>query len=215
MSSTEDHHGTPLSVPVGVAGVLDALSGTGHDLSAATVVLGKRCELDLDAVTALRGPVAARALVEYWDDTRRLATLVGRGTAAGQDVVVVRRQLGVWRQRTGRDKADLAEQFEALSRLGPSVTDELDELLGPRDEGEAAAELVVLDRSLPEALGGPATLCEQRRVLRVVARYAPWRDRKLRRLASLEALCDEVWPEPGPALLEAWAQPHKGHGGPS
>ena len=33
-------------------------------------------------------------------------------------------------------------------------------------------------------------------MLRLTARYASWRDRKLRRLAQLEALSDEVWPDP-------------------
>jgi hypothetical protein len=123
--------------------------------------------------------------------------------------LVLRRPLVTWRQETGRTKRDLGEQLAALERLGPEITSSVHALLdGPAGEAsDASLELTVLDRGLGPELGGPATACEQRRVLVLGARYASWRDRRLRRLVSVEAYADELWPEPEPAVLRALGAP--------
>lgn len=48
----------------------------------------------------------------------------------------------------------------------------------------------------PAALGGAPTNGELRRLLTLEARYATWRDRKVRRLAYLKVEVEEVWPDP-------------------
>lgn len=194
-----------LGVPAACAAVLDAVCGVHVDVAAALVVVGERTEVDLDALAREHGDDVARALAGFWERTRRMNRQLGLGTAAGTEVVMVRRGLGEWRQGTGRHKSDLSEQLGAMGRLGPSVASALDGLLAAGDGVERSEDLVVLDGALPACLGGPMGPCEQRRVLRVTARYAAWRDRRLRRLAVVEALADEVWPVPDDGERLAWA----------
>lgn len=196
-----------LYVPAGTLAVLTELGlverARALELAGCVVQLGLRPELDVAQVAARAGRDLAELLTEYWHQTRRFHALRRRGQAAGLECVVVRRRLGSWRQETGRTKRDLTAQLDALERLGPGVTAQLAALLdGSHAEGtEAQLELVVLACTLDPALGGMATPCEQRRVVTLTARYAGWRDRRVRRLAAVEAYADEVWPAPSEAVL--------------
>lgn len=196
-----------LTIPFGAVVALCALEPGVVDLAqldACCRTVGLRPELDLEMLTATLGPVRAEVLVEYWHEARRLHSRRLRGAASGNSVVVLRRPIGVWRQETGRPKRDLVEQYEALTHLGDGSALTVADLLDVHPDGERIVELVSVDLDLPTALGGPAHCGEQRRVLRITARYSPWRDRRLRRLTLVEAFADEVWPEPDAELVARW-----------
>lgn len=190
-----------LSVPATAAAALDALCGGVHRgaLQRCVVRVGERAEIDLRALSAELGEERASALGRYWLRARDLSA----GTAVGTEVIVIERRVGVWKQDTGKNKQDLGPQLEALGRLGPRIADALDEALGPKEGEEHRFSVTTTAKVLPQELGGPLGPGELRRRFVITVRYAPWRDRKVRRLAQLEALSEEAWPVEGD-LIEVW-----------
>lgn len=115
---------------------------------------------------------------------------------------------------TKTTRRDLRDECEALCAL-PGFGVLFDKLLGTEPDltklaaafatlggvlnvdGSTATVTVIIDPLpvWPEALGGGASPAETHRELTVVVRWAKWRDRRSRRLASLCVVTLEDWPK--------------------
>lgn len=178
--------------------------------------LGANVEVDLDAVAACLGPGAADDLFAH-----HLACLE---PLAGGDGVRLRRTLRRAVQRTAkRDRADLDAELDALDKVpgvGPYVEEltaaapssEALDLLGEplqaqrRSDGTRAVASLVVDAAIDwlPVLGGPAAVGELHRLLEVTAIHAPWRDRRVRRLAGLTVAAEELWPAAPAGCAAGW-----------
>ena len=130
--------------------------------------------------------------------------------------IATRRRIGLWRQGAGTkssQRGDLARQFETLSR-NPELAAVTKALLGAAPEipelerlGAAVTLSGVVTRVVVRvegtrqweaALGGAAWAQEVEREFVLEANHAPWRDRQVRRLASVEVLAVEMHADPAP-----------------
>jgi hypothetical protein len=192
------------TVPVAAAMVLGCDADRRAALELCAVVVGERVELDLAAVAARVGEPAAVALASYWTDARRFWARRARGRV--EPGVVVRRTLGVYTQDTGKPRRDLGECYRELCALGAGAREAVDDVLDAHlgDRGEVTVES--RQRDYPTCLGGVAGGGELRRTFTVTARYAAWRDRRVRRFEALKVAVDELWPVPAGDVDGLWRE---------
>lgn len=175
--------------------------------------VGGRVEVDLDAVEAV-SPQACRALEAYHCQTLALWRDLASGTPSGAPYMTTQRLLADHQQVTGKvGRRDLPEVLAELEELaltaelvtavtapevdGPAVRRLAAGAGGSAAQPSAGVWVVQVPMSgpvaWPEALGGPVHLSEIGRTLRLTARHASWRDRRVRRLARVEVLVEELW----------------------
>lgn len=183
-------------------------------------VVGTRVEVDLDAVR-WRDPQAAAACEHYMQRNQEMWRALAAGTA--RPYVQTRRTLARHRQSTTKGaKTDLREVFAELQSFEP-LASLLETSTGPQqtsrqelralgaDHVALAADSTLLrvdlepHQLLPDSLGGAPTYSEVGRHITVTARHAPWRDRRVRRLAAVDVEVTEIWApaEESRAMLQA------------
>lgn len=181
--------------------------------------LGRRPEVDLRAV-ASECPRLAVELEQILRASRQVWSAV-TNQLAGVPYVRTQRQLAQHVQVTAKSgRSDLGDVLEVLTEqagvgtIVEALTAAEPDLLLVRDlatvfagkvatlpDGSVELELVLPGvGGLPELLGGPSWPGEVRRRLVVVVRHAAWRDRRVRRLASVTVVAEEVWADPALAL---------------
>lgn len=176
-----------------------------HLAKLACVELGVRVEVDLEAADTIV-PGSARVLTDYWRKAQEMLSDLAAGRER-EDAVVMRRVIAAKRQTdTKSGRADLADELFALTghpRLVRAVgilesAPNWKELarVGTLRQGESTSSISVTlpSQGLPEQLGGARARNEVRRRVTVEASHAQWRDRKARRLVSVNVSADEVWP---------------------
>ncbi len=176
--------------------------------------LGMRVEIDLASVAAALGDSAADDLYAHYLRCKQ----------GGAGTVRMYRCLHHAAQRTAKkQRADLTDELAALDSL-PGVADFVAEFTGPSPDGQRLAVLgspfhaatrvdsrsgvarLAVDSRLDwvPLLGGPASPGERRRIVELSARYAAWRDRRVRRLSEVRVLAEEHWPAAPPGLAAHW-----------
>jgi len=213
------------TVPVGAIALLladrpdlrAALRPTGR-------MVGSRVEIDLAAAAARCGPGVAEIFEAYWRRCETVWAGEGTGAFAGTGTVLARRAVADHVQVTAKaGRSDLGAVYETLTGL-PLLDAITAELTSERPDdgvlrrlsapfagtveqiGDGALEVVLYTdaaATLPAVLGGVAWPGELQRELRLLARHAAWRDRRVRRLARVSVYTHELWPDPAPcrALL--------------
>lgn len=210
------------TVPLRCVQTYRSLTGDDAEVpSEALVKLGRNTEVSLAALD----PTEAVAVLEMWGATRRMWNAVAAGTAPSGAWVRTRTVVHHARQDTGRAKLDLHAELAGLTELTEldefttlllSSTPDLDELrtlasafemtLDSAEHGAIRADVTFTrPRRWPESLGPGVSVCEAARTLSVVARHAGWRDRAVRRLASVTVTVDELWADPRAAAAAAAA----------
>lgn len=173
--------------------------------------LGERVEIDLDLLDVSDPDAAAQVrryltdCAAFWADRHPSGAYLG-----------VERTLVAARQQDGRGgKRDLHDELEALTQLGgvgPYIheltartldEDRLARLGAPLSavavESGSQREVTLHAPSVgmwPTILGGAPSPGEVSRKVRVRVSHANWRDRRVRRLMSVEVLAVELWPDP-------------------
>jgi hypothetical protein len=182
--------------------------------------VGRRVEVDLDAVAAAGHRPLAQALLLYGRECDELWRALEASTAGGRPFVTVRRDLLEHVQLTGKkDRADLGEVYEAFATV-PTLADLVERLTGAEPDVAALTLMAsslggqlsvpadgVLEVTLrlsgrwalPDVLGGVSGPGEVSRELVLTARQAAWRDRRVRRLARVLVRSVELWPDPAPS----------------
>lgn len=154
-------------------------------------------------------PQERKGLGEYWEKCQQFWADLDAGREPGP-WLAVQRQIVDARQRRGED---LVDELEALLRVGAfgSVVEyfcdndpDPEKVLrlatdvgGELNDTKLGRELtLVVDGELvwDEVLGGPAGPGEWSRTFRLEVSHAKWRDRRARRLISVQVYADEVWP---------------------
>lgn len=160
-------------------------------------------EIDLAAVADRAGPAAAARVRAYYEAARRF------WAAPAGPWVRVERVLVDARQRTGWPRLDLHAELaavEATPGLCAAARAALANpppaaLSGPLEYHRHAtgARLVWYAPRLarwPVALGAAPGPGEVLRRVELDVRHAPWRDRRIRRLARVRVCVEEYWPDP-------------------
>jgi hypothetical protein len=179
--------------------------------------LGGQCEVALEELPT---ELADEALA-IWVRTRSLFQAREQGSEpSGRWVRTTRVSFEAHQQDGGKrlhgpnlPKLDLTSQYHALEQLGPAgVTcqkflsaepnaTEIESFgamykaqVSEHADGSRGLQLSFLAPPWwPTALGSGATLSEVGRTLTMTGRYAPWRDRPLRRLRSASVAITELW----------------------
>lgn len=183
-------------------------------VSACGVRVGAAVEVDLDRLRAADAALADR-LADYWNRCNELWDRFAEGEV-GLDAIDVRRLLRSAAQTDSRaGRLDLNAEMKALIGLavvGPLVK----ELLGANPDfqsitkrGESVGLTVEVQgdmrvvrfalparRPWPAELGGVASRGEWERGFTMRVSHAPWRDRRVRRLVSLQIHATETWARP-------------------
>lgn len=172
-------------------------------------VIGDRLEVDMDSL-ARAAPQLAAAIEAFDRDTQALwASGAGPFVLTRRDVVDHKQVTA----KTGRE--DLTDVFTELGHLSltaelldavtcpdpdPAVVHALaDQLAGSADLTDGAWHVTVpLEGAVawPACLGGPPGHAEVSRALVITCRHAPWRDRRVRRLARVRVHVEEMWADP-------------------
>lgn len=202
-----NHDWQNATVPLPVAAMLGCPQKVREILGECGVQVGERTELDLGKVESRLGSDAAVALAKYWGSVRRFWARRHHGEIAGG--VIVRRPLTTFTQDTGKARRDLGDQYRALCDLSEETRTRVDLLLDPHDPGDGVLEMESRQQEYPACLGGVGGLGELRRHFTVTARYAPWRDRRIRRLAGVDVAVDELWPVPDRDVCALWQRTTK------
>jgi hypothetical protein len=203
------------TAPEGAAAVLfadrpDVLAA----LSLCGTRVGDRVEVDLDRAADVLDPADITALEEYSRKAEQLWAHAAAGGAMLPHLVVHRRMAEHVQVTSKKGRADLVEVYQALVEATPALAEVTSELTGPAPDPDLLAQLVEpLEgqvrhgdgqvevevtfegaHTLPRLLGGTPLPGEVSRTLRLTARQAAWRDRRVRRLAGVQVLNEEVWP---------------------
>lgn len=181
--------------------------------------VGLRTEVDLDQVASTVGSHVAAALEKLYCDTLDLWADLVTG-ARGRAYIVTRSTIAEHTQVTSKvGRSDLGAVFDELADVN-ELRDVLLELTAPNvdevalagavhlaggstwsAEDGAVTARVPLGSVVSEALGGVRRTCQVSRFVEVTARHAAWRDRRVRRLAKVVVVNEEMWASPDPARL--------------
>lgn len=177
---------------------------TAAALAAASVLVGRRAELDLDRVAGALGRDVAERLAVSWGDCRRFWRRAEIDQQLPGAAVTISRPIVAAVQQTGRVKQDLTVELAALE-THPSTANLLGALLDTEpvagDTIEAAGDgawtqtIEVPSAGWGPALGGMPFAGEVSRTVTLLARHAKWRDCRRRRLAAVSVTVTEVWPD--------------------
>ena len=205
----------PETIPVvaadlwlGARGLRDGVRGCGRRV-------GDRIEVDVAAVAAMVGAEAADGLVGYWLACRRFWTTFGAGHPGGPYVAIHRTLTCAVQRSTKSAKVDLTGELEALLGVGgvgelveeataaePNWA-EVDRLGAPLRAARVTngtTNVISLrcegHDSWPAVLGGAPLVGEVSRQLRITVAHAKWREGARRRLARVEVIAEELWPDP-------------------
>lgn len=206
------------TVPANVVGFLLAEEPQLRALTSGYgVQVGQRVEVDLDRLGE-EHPVLAQVLGSYHQQAVDLWGAVGLpGRVAGAYRVTSRVVVDAV-QNTGKPRRDLTEHFACLRDV-PLLAGVLDALTAAEVDPKQARGAVraaggqvgqvdgVWDawiplpggQTWPDEIGGVPWPFEVGRYVQLFARHAPWRDRRVRRLAQVQVIVDELWPEPAQA----------------
>jgi hypothetical protein len=214
MTTTTITRSTARTVPALAAAIVCADRTERDIVTACGARVGATVEIDLDLVAAQDQALAAR-LEDYWSRCNELWDRFAGGDV-GLDAVDVRRLLRSVAQTDSREgRKDLNAEVDELVNLavvGPLVK----ELLGSKPDFdsivargasvgltvEASADAHTIRFTLParrpwsSALGGSASRGEWERVFTLRVSHAAWRDRRVRRLMSLQIQATETWARP-------------------
>lgn len=178
--------------------------------------VGLRVELDLQLVAEHLGGQWADWFSTYDQACRTFWDTYAAGQSPGRFVALRRTLIDVAQDTRKGHKNDLNDQYDALVAL-PGVGQFVDELLSsepgtgplrrlgapfgvhldhPQDRVTRATLTVDSDVAWPAVLGGMPSPGEVRRLLHIGARYAKWRDRRVRRFTDLQVVAEEIWPDP-------------------
>jgi hypothetical protein len=204
-----------LSVPLFVRDlVLDAAE---HEkIRHCGVTVGRRIEVDLDAVGQIDSELAER-MASYWERCRAFWDSYRRGDAAGDGVLVRRVLTQAVQSDAPGGRGELGVEVDAVTAL-PVVGELIEELLGPdpdiesisrrgfrlglslrRDNKKNMLRIAVRMQARnqwPADLGGTHSSGELHRVIEMRISHAKWRDRKSRRLVEMTIWAEEIWPDP-------------------
>jgi hypothetical protein len=182
----------------------------GAALPTAVLRVGTRVEVDAD-----RLPAGGDALWSWWQSTNDLWSAARAGDVSGRAWARTRgRVVDVKQSTTKGSKADLVAECADLMGL-PGVSDLIEECSGsdpsastcrdlaaalggsykPSADGTSAACSFTLANTalLPDSLGGPLWPGEVLRHVEVDLKHAPWRDRRVRRLAAVRVDVEHLW----------------------
>ena len=164
--------------------------------------------------------IAAEASVEareYLRKTKRFYHLLERGIDPGEWIVLERDLVEVAQIPSGSNRRDLAAEMEALEaeaecrfivEAATAAEFEVEEVerrggvvVEHGEEGSIVEIVVEGQRAWPEPLGGAGLRGEIERRITLHVRRAPWRDRRVRRLAKLTVVAVEIHPDPERSAL--------------
>lgn len=203
------------TVPAAAAALLFAPIGAPV---AAGRALGARAEVD---VHAWLGAPQGQMALDYLAAARRLwARRPGPAVTVRQELSRAVQVTG----KVGRCDLDLhlreLAQVPGLGTVASMATAEqvdvgaleelLDALGGSMEAGEGALSVrvpFVAAPGSPAWLGGAALPGELRRVAELSVRHAAWRDRRVRRLAAVRVVSEQLWPDPAPWRARLAAAP--------
>lgn len=187
--------------------------------------MGNRVELDLDMLSKKTSPEIADAVLAYHTTCLEFQEyLAARATGYRNEArpsITIRRPLMKVTQIDRKDsRKDLSNEIDELAKIAivgefvstlldtktsKTRTEKLERLstaLGATveqiDENKTVATFAIASPNhiWPEILGGAATPGEVNRVFTLTANHAAWRDRRVRRLQTLEISVDELWAHP-------------------
>lgn len=195
----------PLFVVSLVAPSFDGWGGIG-------IALGNRVEASIPALDSVEPGLGQRA-ARYWERCRTFWDLVAQGERPTNGLHVERALVSHRQSTTTSDRRDLNEVIDVLDGI-PVVSDIVDHALsakpdwaalgrsGLTTEIEQRDDVTVISFLYPgrhewdALLGGVCSRGEVGRRVQIVVSHAKWRDRRSRRLVSVDVFAREVWPDP-------------------
>lgn len=148
---------------------------------------------------------------EYLRKMKRFRHLLARGIEPGAWMVIEHDLVNVAQVPSGANRRDLVAELEALEGIAECaeivglalerelVVEAIEDLGGiVRVEDDTTSTVTIVvegERQWPEVLGGDKTAGELERRVVLHIKRAPWRDRKVRRLARLEVIGVEIHPD--------------------
>jgi hypothetical protein len=204
------------TIPAAAVGAYRCLVDPGLDqesLLRCGRVLGNRVECDLVLVAAELGLPAAETISRFWTACTELFESLQQGDVPSSYAVLLRPLVSTRQRDSKQERRDLGGELEDLSCIA-GVGAVLEEACGAepdwakvvslgavyhttveRDGNDTTIKLVVeADVLWPESLGGAAAPNEIARHIEVRVSHAAWRDRRNRRLVTLEVGAEEIWP---------------------
>ena len=195
------------------------------ELESSGRLVGLRAELDLDKLAAATNEQIAGAVLDYHRKCLEFQEYLGARQAGykneNRPAIQIRRPLFTAVQIDRKEgRKDLKAEMDALLEvnvLGDFVSALLDSKTSEKRQPELdrlGAALDVEIQELPDnktvatisipsgqhpwsaELGGAATPGEVNRTFVITTSHATWRDRRVRRLLSVEVLVDELWAHP-------------------
>lgn len=176
------------------------------------VVLGNRVEADLAALEAVEPGLGLR-VARYWERCRSFWDLVAGGDRPTNGLHVERALIAHRQSTTTTDRRDLNEVLEVLDRV-PVVSEIVESALSTKPDWDVLRrnglstevthrdDVTVISFLYPgrhdwdTQLGGVCSRGEIGRRVEIVVSHAKWRDRRSRRLVSVDVFAREVWPDP-------------------
>ena len=166
-------------------------------------------ELSLEKLEKV-DPEFASQLQNYWLSVRAFLDNLARGIQPSEYLTTLR-SLTLRTQVTSKgSKSDLIKELSALEKL-EAIAPLLEHILAQAPDGAVENPLVKTEQidsdcylytftlpgqnNYPTILGGLASRAEIARVFILKVSYAKWRDRRVRKIISLEVLAKEIWPK--------------------
>lgn len=195
------------SVPAFVVALIDPEFQAWENVG---IAVGNSVEADVDALNREGGELGERCLA-YWNRCRSFWDSVASGRTGMSGLAVQRELLEVRQSDSSEGREDLTTEFEALR--ASSLGDVVEAVTAANVDWVAIANhpcvksvdasgdttQVVLNyqgrNEWPRELGGTYSRGETARLFTLTLNHAKWRDRRVRRLVSLNVESVEIWPE--------------------